>query len=49
MVGLQFRGFNHFHHGGKYGNIQVDMVMEKELRVLYMNQQAAERAALGLA
>ena len=31
------------HHGGKHGSIQADMVLEKELRVLHINPQAARR------
>lgn len=42
-VSLQFRGFIHYHHGGKHGGTQVGMVTEKELRVLHKNQQAAAR------
>jgi hypothetical protein len=37
-----FRGLVHYHHGRKNGNIQADMLMEKELRVLHPDQQAAE-------
>lgn len=42
-VSLQFRGFIRYHHSGKHGGTQVDTVMEKELRILHMNQQAAAR------
>jgi hypothetical protein len=37
-----FRGSVHYHHGGKHGSMQLDMVLEKELRVLYLDPQAAE-------
>ena len=29
--GLQFERFFHYHHGGKHGSLQADMVLEKEL------------------
>ena len=35
-----FRGFVHYHHGGKHGSMQVDMVLGKELRVLHPDPQA---------
>ena len=47
-AGLQFKGLVHYYHGG----MQVDMVLEKELRVLHLDLQAAGRrlcATLGLA
>jgi hypothetical protein len=31
-----FRGLVHYHHGRKHGSVQADMVLEKELRVLYL-------------
>jgi hypothetical protein len=34
---LQFRGWVHYHHGGKYGSMQADMLLEKELRVLHLD------------
>jgi hypothetical protein len=37
-----FRGSVHYHHGGKHGNVQADMVMKKELRILHLDPQAAE-------
>jgi hypothetical protein len=42
-AGLQFRGLVHYHHGRKHGSLQSDMVLEKELRVLHLDLQAAER------
>jgi hypothetical protein len=42
--GIQFRGLVHYHPGGKQGCIQVDIVLEKELGVLHLDQQAAGRA-----
>jgi hypothetical protein len=36
-----FRGFIHYHHGEKPGVRQADMMLEKELRVLHLDLQAA--------
>jgi hypothetical protein len=36
-------GLNHCHHGGKHGEVQEDIGLEKELRVLYLDPQAARR------
>jgi hypothetical protein len=44
-AGLQFRGLVHYHHRGKYGRIQTDVILE-ELRVLHLDQQAAEVEAV---
>ena len=38
-AGLLFRDFILCHYGGKHGSIQVDMVLEKELRVLHLDLQ----------
>ena len=43
---LQFRGLVHYHHGGKHGGMQVDMVLGMLLRVLHLYPQAAERDCL---
>ena len=40
---LQFRGSVHYHHDGKYGSMQADMVLEKELRVVHLDPKAARR------
>lgn len=40
-VGLQFRGSVHCHHGRKHGSVQAAMVLEKELRGLHLDPQAA--------
>jgi hypothetical protein len=32
-AGIQFRGLVHYHHGGKHGSMQADMMLKKELRV----------------
>jgi hypothetical protein len=29
-----------YHYGGKHGSIQVDMILEKEMRVLHLDPQA---------
>jgi hypothetical protein len=42
-AGLQFRGLVPYQYGRKHGSMQADMVLEKELRVLYLNWQEAER------
>jgi hypothetical protein len=36
-----FRGLVHYYHGGKHGNIQADMMLEKELRVLHFDPKVA--------
>ena len=33
----------HYHHGGKHGSMQADMVLEKELRVLHLDLKATRR------
>jgi len=43
VAGLQCRDLVHFCHGGKHGGMQADMVLRKELTVLYLDQQAAGR------
>ena len=49
-LAYSFRGLVHYHHGGKHGGVQADVVLEKEPRVLHFDLQAAEvNAALGLA
>jgi hypothetical protein len=37
------KGLVHYHHGRKHGSMQADMVLEKELRVLCLDLQAAGR------
>jgi hypothetical protein len=41
LIGAGFRGSVHYHHGGKLGSIQTDMVLEKELRALHLYIKAA--------
>ena len=45
LVGLacSFRGLVHYHHSRKYGSMQVRMLLVKELRVLHLDWQAAEK------
>ena len=40
-LAYSFRGLVHYDHGEKHGSIQADMVLEKELRVQYLDLQAA--------
>jgi hypothetical protein len=40
-TGLHFRGSVYYHHGRKDGSLQTDIVLEKELRVLYLDPKAA--------
>ena len=42
-AGLQLRDLVHCHHGGKHGGMQADMGLEKKLRALHLDPQAAER------
>jgi hypothetical protein len=50
-LGLAYRfiGSVHYHHGRKHDSLQVDMVLEKELRVLCLVLKADRRrmASLG--
>lgn len=39
----RFTGSVHCHHGRKHDSVQVDMVLEKELRVLYLDLKVAWR------
>jgi hypothetical protein len=38
-----FRGSVHYHHGGKYGSVQADMVLERGLRVLHPDLKSSRR------
>lgn len=40
---LQFRGLVHCQDGRKHGNMQGDMVLEKGLRAVHLDSQAAGR------
>ena len=48
-LAYSFRGLVYYHHGKKHGSAQADTVLEKEPRVLYLDQQATGRVTLGLA
>ena len=39
-LAYSFRGSVHYHHDGKHGSVHADMVLEKELRVLYLHPKA---------
>jgi hypothetical protein len=41
-LGLAFSSSVHFHHGGKYGSIQADMVLE-ELSFLHLDLKTTRR------
>ena len=43
VAGLQFQRLVHYGYCGKHDGMQVDMVLEKELRVLPLDPQAAGR------
>jgi hypothetical protein len=43
-----FRDSVHYHHGRKRGDMQVDFMLQKELRVLYLDPQQKEAALLDL-
>jgi hypothetical protein len=38
-----FRGLVHYHHCRNHGSRGADNILEKELRVLHLDPQAAER------
>ena len=42
-LAYSFRGLVRYHHGGKHGSVQADMVLERELRVLYLHSNAARK------
>lgn len=42
-LAYSFRGLVHCCHSGKHGHTQTDEVLEKEQRVLQLNQQATGR------
>jgi hypothetical protein len=41
-LAYSFRGSVHYHHGGKHGIMQADMVLE-ESRVIYLDLKAARK------
>jgi hypothetical protein len=42
---LQFRGLVHYHHSRKHGGTQAEIVLETELKILNLDQQAAGRGS----
>jgi len=38
---VEFRGLVYYHHGGKHDNVQADVVLQKELKVLQMDGKAS--------
>jgi hypothetical protein len=46
-LAYRFRGSVLYHQGRKLGSVQADIILEKELRVLYFNPTVARRG-LGL-
>jgi hypothetical protein len=42
-LAYSFRGLVYCHHNGKHGSMQTDMVLEKELRVLYLDLMTTRR------
>jgi hypothetical protein len=42
QAGLQFQRF-YYHHGMKHGSILTDMVLEKKLKVLYLDPKTERR------
>jgi hypothetical protein len=42
-LAYSFRGLVHYHHGRKHDSRQANTVLEKELRVLHLESQAAGR------
>jgi hypothetical protein len=41
QLAYSFRSVVHYCRGGKHGRLQADMVLEKELKVLHLDPQAA--------
>jgi hypothetical protein len=42
LIGSQFRGLVHYHHGRKHGRMQADMVLE-EPRILHRDQKEGSK------
>ena len=40
-LGYMLRGLVHYHQGRKHADMRAETVLEKELRVLHQDQQAA--------
>lgn len=41
--GWQFRGSVHYYHGRKHASVQEDMMLEKELRILYLDPKTGRK------
>jgi hypothetical protein len=39
----KFRDLVHYYHGEEHGNIQADLVLERELGVLHLDPKAARK------
>ena len=39
LIGACLQRFGPFRHGGKHGSMQADVVLERKLRVLHLDQQ----------
>ena len=42
-MAYRYRGLVHYHHRGKQGATQADIMLEKELTILHLDQLAAGR------
>jgi len=42
-LAYRFRGLVHYYHGREHDSMPIEMVLEKELRVLYLDLKAARR------
>jgi hypothetical protein len=45
-MAYNFRGLVHYHYGRKHGSMKADMVLEKELKCLNLEMQAARECML---
>jgi hypothetical protein len=36
-LAYSFRGSVHYHHGGKHGSMQADIVLQRQLRILHLD------------
>lgn len=43
VLAYSFRRFVNSHRGGKYGSFQEEKALEKEMKILHFDQQAAEK------
>jgi hypothetical protein len=47
-LAYSFRGSVHYHHDGKHGSIQADMVLEKKLRVMHLDTKAVRKRLVSM-